>query len=152
MTYGVEVRTVAEEPIAVVAGTTRFAELPATIQRLFDEYYEHAPGDGDGVERGCNVVVYRGTTADGALSVECGTQVTGDFSGSGPVTAARLPAGSVATTVHLGEYTDLHLAHQAIVDWCAANGRAKAGVEWEVYGDWSDDPAERRTDVFYLLA
>jgi hypothetical protein len=24
-------------------------------------------------------------------------------------------------------------------------------VNWEVYGDWADDPADRRTDVYFLL-
>jgi hypothetical protein len=24
-------------------------------------------------------------------------------------------------------------------------------VNWEVYGDWDDDPARRRTDVYFLL-
>jgi len=36
-------------------------------------------------------------------------------------------------------------------DWCAANGESPAGANWEVYGDWADDPAQRRTEVFYLL-
>jgi len=26
-----------------------------------------------------------------------------------------------------------------------------AGVTWEVYGDWHDDPAQVRTDVYFLL-
>jgi len=26
-----------------------------------------------------------------------------------------------------------------------------AGPRWEVYGHWSDNPATRRTDIFYLL-
>ena len=29
--------------------------------------------------------------------------------------------------------------------------REPAGVNWEVYGDWDDDPAKRRTDVYFLL-
>jgi len=24
-------------------------------------------------------------------------------------------------------------------------------VNWEIYGDWDDDPAKRRTDVYKLL-
>jgi hypothetical protein len=24
-------------------------------------------------------------------------------------------------------------------------------TDWEVYGDWEDDPARRRTDVYFLL-
>jgi hypothetical protein len=30
-------------------------------------------------------------------------------------------------------------------------GREIALPFWEVYGDWSDDPAKLRTDVLYLL-
>ena len=26
-----------------------------------------------------------------------------------------------------------------------------AGVSWEVYGDWADDPGQRRTDIYFLL-
>jgi hypothetical protein len=25
-------------------------------------------------------------------------------------------------------------------------------VSWEVYGDWDDDPARRRTDLYKLLS
>jgi hypothetical protein len=35
--------------------------------------------------------------------------------------------------------------------WCAAEGRGLAGPRWEIYGDWHDDPAELRTEVYYLL-
>ena len=39
----------------------------------------------------------------------------------------------------------------AILDWCAANGRMPAGPSWEIYGHATPDPADSRTDVFYLL-
>ena len=29
---------------------------------------------------------------------------------------------------------------------------ASPRVQWEVYGDWSDDPAELRTDIYYRLS
>jgi hypothetical protein len=43
-------------------------------------------------------------------------------------------------------------AYEALDQWCAANGRRQAGVSWEVYGDWDDDPAKRRTDIYKLLS
>ena len=39
----------------------------------------------------------------------------------------------------------------AVREWCAEQGHTLAGPNWEVYGDWTDNPAELRTDVFYLL-
>jgi hypothetical protein len=44
------------------------------------------------------------------------------------------------------------MAHDAIRQWCRDNERQIAGPNWEVYGHWSDDPDQRRTDVFYLLS
>jgi len=32
-----------------------------------------------------------------------------------------------------------------------ATGAAQPGVSWEVYGDWDDDPAKVRTDIYFLL-
>ena len=40
---------------------------------------------------------------------------------------------------------------EATEQWCSENGRRPAGVNWEVYGDWDDDPAKRRTDIYFLL-
>jgi effector-binding domain-containing protein len=61
------------------------------------------------------------------------------------------PAGTVACTVHMGAYQRLGDAHAAIRAWCAQQQRAFAGPNWEIYGHWTDDPEQVRTDVFYLL-
>jgi len=50
-----------------------------------------------------------------------------------------------------GLYQKLSEAHTAVRRWCAEHGYALAGPNWEIYGDWTDNPAELRTDVFYLL-
>jgi hypothetical protein len=43
-------------------------------------------------------------------------------------------------------------AHQAVLDWCAAQGPRPAGPRWEVYGPHRDDPADVWTEVYWLLA
>jgi hypothetical protein len=40
---------------------------------------------------------------------------------------------------------------RAMIRWCQANERVRAGPRWEVYGDWNDDPGLLRTAVYYLL-
>jgi len=54
-------------------------------------------------------------------------------------------------TVHRGPYDGLDSAHRAVRDWCLANGHAMTGTRWEIYGDWTDDPEELETEVYYLL-
>jgi hypothetical protein len=50
-----------------------------------------------------------------------------------------------------GDYARIGEANAAIIAWCRANDRLRAGPSWEVYGHWTDDPAQLRTDIYYLL-
>jgi hypothetical protein len=43
-------------------------------------------------------------------------------------------------------------AHEAVLRWCAAEGRDLTGERWEVYGDWHEDPSLLETEIFYRLA
>ena len=54
-------------------------------------------------------------------------------------------------TTHQGEYGGLYAANAAVSAWCRAHDRPLAGPSWEVYGHWHEDPAQLRTDVYYLL-
>jgi len=60
-------------------------------------------------------------------------------------------AGEAAVGVHVGSYDRMKETHDAIHAWRAANSRAFAGKSWEIYGDWSDDPAKLETTIVYLL-
>lgn len=92
---------------------------------------------------------------DDQINLEVGVELDVPFVGDGDVVPSVLPQGTAATAVHMGPYDRLHGAHQAIRDWCAAQGHALAGPSWEIYGHWLDewnrDPSKIRTDVFYLL-
>ena len=56
-----------------------------------------------------------------------------------------------ASTVHVGPYSGLGAAHDAVIRWCQDHRRTRAGVWWEVYGDWHEDPAELETEIHYAL-
>ncbi len=93
---------------------------------------------------------------DCQINLDVGAEVAQPFAGHGEVVGATTPSGPVATTTHYGPYQRLPDAHEAIRQWCANQGYALAGPNWEVYGHWTDecnrDPSKIRTDVFYLLA
>src|SRR4051794_17566260 len=100
---------------------------------------------------GRHVAVY----LDGQINLEVGVELDGPFSGHGEVVISATPPGLAATTTHFGPYPGLHAAHNAILQWCAANGYTPAGPSWEVYGHWEDgwnkDPTRIRTDIYYLV-
>jgi effector-binding domain-containing protein len=74
------------------------------------------------------------------------------FAGDGNDAYSTQPAGTVVTAAHLGPYHLLGGAHDAVNEYCRQHGLRKAGHSWEIYGHWTDNPAQLRTDVFYLLA
>jgi effector-binding domain-containing protein len=85
------------------------------------------------------------------MNIEVGVEVFQPFAGNGRVVCSSIPAGVVATAAHFGPYHRLGEAHDAVLKWCAAQGHALAGLSWEVYGHWDEDPAKLRTDVYWLI-
>jgi hypothetical protein len=79
-----------------------------------------------------------------------GVEVGRDVPAGDEVRLHETPSGPAALTTYWGDYSGLHAAHEAIQAWCRERGR-QFGRNWEVYGDWTDDPARRRTDVYYEL-
>ena len=148
VSYDVRTERAEPRPLAAVRSRTTPDRLSSEIFRLLDMVWPVLRGQG--IPTRHNVVIYHGE-ADGALTLTAGVEVLAAFTGDGDVQAAATPAGEVATTAHFGEYSLLGGAYAALEQWCAANGRRPAGVNWEVYGDWDEDPAKVRTDVYFLL-
>jgi hypothetical protein len=99
---------------------------------------------------GQNVFIYRAATAD-QLTVDFCVGVTALFAAVGAVVPLETPHGVAAMTTHHGDYARLGEANAAILAWCRANDRPLAGPSWEAYGHWHEDPAQLRTEVYYLL-
>jgi effector-binding domain-containing protein len=97
-----------------------------------------------------NVFVYHWEDGEPPL-IEFGVQVDRAFDGNGDIVCSQTPAGMVATATHVGPYDRLGTTHEAVQQWCRDNGYATAATNWEVYGDWDDDPAKLETVVFQLL-
>jgi effector-binding domain-containing protein len=98
---------------------------------------------------GHNVCVYRKPTGD-SIEIEAGVQVSSTFEAQGDIACSRTPAGRAAHVVHIGPYRELGKAHDALIAFCEAQG-CPAGVHWEVYGDWEEDPSKLRTDVYRTM-
>jgi effector-binding domain-containing protein len=144
--YEVTVVDVAARPTAVVTATTTWQEFPTLWQDLSSEVWTCLRAGG--VNRGCrNIMLY----LDDVPHVEVGVELLVPCPLTGRVVASSLPAGQAAMTVQRGSYAGLGAAHRAVLDWCAAQDRQRAGPRWEVYGPHRDDPAEVWTEVYYLL-
>jgi effector-binding domain-containing protein len=143
--YPVTITEVEAQPLAVVRRRAPLNELGPTLKGAFDEVWAFLRTNG--VTTNHNVVLY----FDQVFNLEAGVQVLSPLPPSQTVYTSETPSGRVATTTHWGSYDELPLAHTAIARSIIANGLLAAGPNWEVYGDWDDDPAKVRTDVYYLL-
>jgi effector-binding domain-containing protein len=94
--------------------------------------------------------VYRDATKDG-VTAEVGVEVSGPFEAIDEVVYSSTPLGEVASTLHIGPYSNLGRAYDALAQWCKEHNRPRAKIYWEVYGDWNEDPDKLETEVFYLL-
>jgi hypothetical protein len=102
---------------------------------------------------GHNIFLYHHAARPGdPMNVDFGVEVTRSFSPSVGVYETTTPPGEAAIALHRGGYDQLHAAHHAIHQWAKSHNRIFAGISWEIYGDWSDDPSKLETTVGYLLA
>jgi effector-binding domain-containing protein len=148
VTYEIDVQSVSASIIASVRRRVTWNEIGQVILPMFGEVYAFLDESGLG-GRGHNVALYHGANAVGA-ELEAGVQLGEPFTATGSVACSRTPAGRAAHAVHFGEYHLLGQTHEALIHWLEAQGE-KIGPGWEVYGDWRDDPSERRTDVYRLI-
>jgi hypothetical protein len=147
-----EVRVASVDPrvVAAVRLRTTRADLAKSIRAGLDRVWPLITD-----RSGRNVVLYHPATRDGLgaeFEIETGVEVPDGFAPMAPVYLTRTPGGRVVTTAHFGPYEKLGAAYDAIHLYVRAGGLKLAGPSWEVYGHWSKDPAELRTDVYFRIA
>ena len=136
--------------MAAVEARAQFSDLPKVISTSLDKVYAALRADNHG-PLGNHVVFYFPFDGGAGFDLRIGVQLARAFTTSGEVMPFETPAGAAAHVTHLGDYGQMKSAHDAIHQWVSAQGRKLTGASWEVYGDWSDDPAQLRTDIFYQL-
>jgi effector-binding domain-containing protein len=109
------------------------------------------------LSRDQTVIVYhdRGTEMlfgqPGGVPADIGVLLAEPFDGDSVLQCVMTPGGRAVHARHYGPYQMLPVIHGDIRAWCMAEGLAIQGVNWERYAHWHEEPAERITDVYYLL-
>jgi effector-binding domain-containing protein len=148
------VEAVSEVPVAAVRVRLAPQDIPRSFRASLDKVWSFLGKEPGLRTDGHNIFIYHrnhDADGDGKIDIDFGVQVARNFAGVGDVISTTSPAGRAAVSKHVGAYDRLGEAHAAVRRWCAANGCALAGVDWEVYGDWNDDQTKLETHVYYLL-
>jgi effector-binding domain-containing protein len=135
--------------IAAVDRRTAMASIPKVLIPALDVVWGFVRGNN--LTFGRNVAIYR-NLGDGMVDMTCGVEVEQPFEEAGEVVRAYTPAGEAARGLHLGPYDRLGETYDRVAAFISQNHRQRAGVNWEVYGHWTDDAAKLETEVYMLLA
>ena len=136
-------------PLAVVRVTTVLSKWPSQFRHALDKVYDVVKA-GLVRQTGQNVMIYR-PRDDRLVDIECGVETEARFEPIGEVVYSETPFGLAVATAHIGPYEQLRIGHEAVVEWSRQNGHRLTGTCWEIYGDWNEDPAKLRTDIFHLV-
>jgi effector-binding domain-containing protein len=151
MTYSVEARVQERRPYVAVRTTVPMDGIGAAMGPLFERLYGWLGAAGV-APAGMPWTRYLSVGRE-EVELEVAAPVGADHP---PVTDGLiegvLPAGEVATTLHVGPYDALPAAYAAIHAWLGAQGLGPSGAMWEVYENGPDsepDPGRWRTLVCF---
>ena len=147
--YEVHEVSMPARPVAGVHAQVARGRVAQEFGRYLDQVYA-AGRAGEVSLDGQNIFIYRSATPD-ELTVDFCVGVKAPFNAAGEVIPLETPSGIAAMTTHYGDYGRIGEANAAIIEWCRASDRRRAGPSWEVYGHWDPDATKLRTDIYYLL-
>lgn len=142
MSYQVEIRKVPEQHVMSIRAQCHVAELGAILAEILPEVWRYMRNNG-AAPSGPPFTRYHGFSED-RVDIEGGLPVSVPLPGEGRISAGILPAGEVATTIHMGPYDRLPHAHDALHEWIEEHKKSSAGPQWEVY--WTDPGLEPNPD------
>ena len=150
MTYEVKIQTRSPRILAAVRRRVVIKDIPTAFKPALDSMWAFL-GKHPGLRTdGHNIFLYH-HESPAIMPVDFGVEVVRPFVGEGDVACVTTPAGEAAVVLHRGPYAKLAAAHQALQQWCGANGRTIGGQSLEIYGDWSESPEKLETTIEYFL-
>src|SRR5262245_20166118 len=150
MTYEVKVQTLPPRILAAVRRRVAMQDIPTAFKPALDSVWAFLRKHPGLRTDGHNIFLYHHESPN-MMPIDFGVEVVRTFVGEGDVTCVTTPVGEAAVVVHRGPYSELPAAHQALHQWCAANGRNIGAHSLEIYGDWSEDHQKLETTIEYLL-
>ena len=150
MKYEVKVETLSPRILAAVRRRVPIQQISTAFKPALDCVWAFLRAHPGLRTDGHNIFLYHHENP-AIMPIDFGVEVVRAFAGEGDVECVTTPAGEAAVVLHRGPYAELSGAHQALRDWCRANGRNIGAHSLEIYGDWSEDPEKLETTIQYLL-
>ena len=150
MNYSVVKKDIAAQPVLLVRRRIKQSEIAAALSEMFPQVMVHVLGSE--IEIAGPLFARYADWSDGMTTIEAGVPISNGAAGSGDLIADSLPGGSVAMTIHEGQYDDLPAAHAAVQQWMKSEGLSPVGAPWESYitdPGQHPDPKDWKTEVYF---
>ncbi len=142
MAYDIHTVEIESQHAAVVSGTCGMEEVGPFLGRAFEQVLGTLAREAVAVD---GKPFARYDMVGGRFRVEAGFPCPPDLALDGDVHTITLPGGTAAVTTHVGAYSDVAGAYQAIEQWFATSGHRPTGAPWETYLDGPEVPQPRTT-------
>lgn len=151
MAYKCEVKEQPTQPTLSIRTRTSVQELPQVLGQAYGAIAQYLDGLGEH-PAGPPFAAYYNMDMQN-LEIEIGFPVSKKIAGKDKIQAGEIPAGKMATCVHIGPYSDIAPAYTALSEWIEANGYGATGVAYEMYlNDPSQTPPqELMTQIVFPL-
>jgi len=152
MPYAITVEELEPEPVLGLRLTTTMAELGRVTGAALQEVARELAGQG-AEPAGPAFLTCPLPDDGGQVEVEVGWPVDRPVVPSGRAELAELPGGRAAVAVHVGPYTDVEPAYEALTEWFRARGETPIAAPSERYlnDPATTAPAELRTRITWPL-
>ena len=85
------------------------------------------------------------------LDIEFGFPVARILPGRAEIKAGEIPAGQVATCLHIGPYSEMEPAYNALTKWVEDNGYESTGIVYELYLNDPRETPPAQTQIIFPL-
>lgn len=151
MSYTIEEKEIAAQPVAYKSGAGTAAEIPKVMSALLPEVMGYLNDKGV-TPAGPPFTHY--LSMGETIQLESGIPIKEKIEAGAGIKVGLLPGGTVLRTEHIGPYDTLNEAYQALARHVEANDLNAGDTIWEYY--WTDpgqepDPAKWRTEIFLSI-
>lgn len=151
MDFHCEIKDQPEQPSLTIRTRTPVEALPSVLGASYGKIAAYLGELGE-APAGAPFTAYYNTDMQD-LDVEIGFPVAKSLAGKGEIQAKQVPGGEVASVLHVGPYSDIAPAYDALAKYIKEQGREPTGISYEFYLNDSQEtpPAELQTMIIFPL-
>ena len=151
MSYECQKQVISRQTVLSVRETTSIQELPQRLGAIYAEIAQYLGQLGISPE-GPPFVAYYNLDMEN-LQIEAGIPIAYEAPNKGDIQFSEIMGVEAATCLHVGPYTQLESAYNALTEWIIAQGYETTGVAYEFYLNEPDQapPEELMTRIVLPL-